>query len=124
VSTKSRLERGAASEELAAEYLKAQGLTLIGRNLRCKSGELDLLCLDGPVLVIVEVRQRSRMDFGGALASVSARKQRKIARAARFFLQRQPQWRDYPLRFDVLAVQGPAQEPQHIDWVKDAFRVT
>jgi putative endonuclease len=104
VSTESTLQRGAASEQLAAGYLEARGLIVIERNLRCKSGELDLLCLDGAVLVIVEVRQRSRMDFGGALASLSARKQRKIARAARFFLQRQPRWRDHPVRKDAFRV--------------------
>jgi putative endonuclease len=124
VSTDSRLQRGAASEQLAAAYLQAQGLAIIERNLRCKSGEIDLICLDGAVLVIVEVRQRSRMDFGGALASVTWHKQRKIVRATRFFLQRQAQWRSHPIRFDVLAVQGPAPGAHRIDWVKDAFRVT
>jgi hypothetical protein len=54
---------------------------------------LDLVCLDGGVLVIVEVRQRIRGDFGGALASVNRSKQRKIIRATRFFWQRTPSWR-------------------------------
>ena len=82
VSTDLRLQRGTASEQLAAEYLLAQGLVVLARNVRCRAGELDLVCLDGGVLAIVEVRQRIRIDFGGALASVTWRKQRKISSAS------------------------------------------
>jgi putative endonuclease len=85
VSTDSRLQRGTASEELAAEYLHSRGLVVLSRNVRCRAGELDLVCLDGDVLAIVEVRQRAKSDFGGALASVTWRKQRKIIRATQFF---------------------------------------
>lgn len=118
------LQRGLASERLGAEYLQARGLLVLARNLRCRAGELDLVCLDGGVLAIVEVRQRSRIDFGGALASVTRRKQRKIICAARFFMQRQIQWRCYPTRFDVLALEGLPQGAYRIVWIKDAFRAT
>src|ERR1700742_5248944 len=101
-----RLQRGEAAELLAAKYLQVRGLKILGRNLRCRAGELDLVCLDEDVLAIVEVRQREGSQFGGALASVTGTKQRKIIRAARFFLQREPRWRDLSVRFDVLAVQG------------------
>src|SRR5271154_5531594 len=100
------LQRGAAAEELAAEYLRIRGLKILARNLRCKAGELDLVCLDGGVLAIVEVRQRESTQFGGALASVTMSKRRKIIRAAEYFLQRESSWKNLPLRFDVLAVQG------------------
>jgi putative endonuclease len=115
--------RGAASEQLAAEYLQARGLILLARNLRCRAGELDLVCLDGEVLAIVEVRQRVRTDFGGALASVSAGKQRKIIRAARYFACRRPGWRSHPMRFDVIGLQGLPGE-HRLAWIKDAFRAT
>ncbi len=116
---------GAAAEDRAAGYLQAQGLTVIARNLRCKAGELDLVCLDGEVLVIVEVRLRSRADFGGAAASVTPDKQRKLIRATRFFWQREPAWRARILRFDVVALRPFATNAApHIDWIKDAFRVT
>ncbi len=124
MSTDLHLARGAASEQLAAEYLQAQGLKVLARNLRCRAGELDLVCLDHSVLAIVEVRQRSRGDFGGALASVTAFKQRKFIRATRFFWQRTPAWRAYPMRFDVVGVQGLPDGTHHIHWIKDAFRAT
>ncbi|HWJ33984.1 MAG TPA: YraN family protein [Steroidobacteraceae bacterium] len=118
----STLQRGAAAEALAAEYLHTQGLSVIARNVRCKAGELDLVCLDGEVLVIVEVRQRGRADFGGALASVTWRKRRKLIRATQFQWQRQPEWRARALRFDVLALQGQPDGTHEITWIKDAFR--
>jgi putative endonuclease len=117
-------QRGAAAERLAVQYLQARGVTVIARNLRCRAGEIDLICLDAEVLAMIEVRQRSRHDFGGALASVSPLKQRKIIRAARFLLRCRPPWRNRPIRFDVLAVQGSLQGEHHIVWIKDAFRAT
>jgi putative endonuclease len=118
-----RRQRGMAGENLAAQYLGRRGLKILARNLRCKAGELDLVCLDGGVLAIVEVRQRECAEFGGALSSVTWAKRRKIIRAARYFLQRQVEWRDYSMRFDVLAVQGLPDGVHEIVWVKDAFRV-
>jgi putative endonuclease len=122
VSTDFRLQSGAASEELAAEYLRSRGLLIVARNFRCRAGELDLVALDGRELVIVEVRQRIRTDFGGALASVNRRKQRKIILAARCFLQRRAAWRDCVVRFDVVGVQGTPAGANRIVWIKDAFR--
>jgi putative endonuclease len=118
-----RALRGAAAEQLAAEYLLERGIKIVARNLRCKAGEIDLVGLDGEVIIIVEVRQRESLDFGGALCSVTASKQRKILRAARFFLQRESNWRGHALRFDVLALQG-ALRAHRITWIKDAFRAT
>ena len=124
VSTESRLQRGTASEQLAADYLQAQGLVVLARNVRCRAGELDLVCLDSGVLAIVEVRQRVRIDFGGALASVTWRKQRKLIRATQFLLKRQAEWRRYAMRFDVLAVEGAPDRAHRVVWIKDAFRAT
>jgi putative endonuclease len=120
VSPDSRLQRGAVSERLAGDYLRSHGLIVLARNLRCRAG--DLVCLDGAVLAIVEVRQRNRIDFGGALASVDARKRRKIIRAARILVQRRREWRAYAIRFDVFAIEGMPEGAHRIVWIKDAFR--
>jgi putative endonuclease len=95
---------------------------ILARNLRCKVGELDLVCLDRGVLAIVEVRQRMRIDYGGALASVDHRKRRKLLRAARYFLSRRVGWRGFMMRFDVVGVQGLPDGTHRIVWIKDAFR--
>jgi putative endonuclease len=117
-----RMLRGAAAEDLAAQYLQLRGLKILARNLRCKTGELDLVCLDEGVLAIVEVRQRGSAEFGGALASVTWAKQRKIIRAAQYFLRREKQWKNLSIRFDVLAIEGLPSGAHRVEWIKDAFR--
>jgi putative endonuclease len=116
--------RGKAAEDLAAAYLETRGLAVLARNLRCKGGELDLLCRDGAVLVVIEVRQRSSARFGGALASVTRQKQRRMIRAARFHLQRHAAWQRCVLRFDVIGLDGLPDGTQRLAWVRDAFRAT
>ena len=116
------LRRGAAAEQLAAAYLQDRGLKILARNLCCKAGEIDLLCLDAGILAIVEVRQRQHSEFGGALGSVTWAKRRKIIRAAQFFLQNKSQWRRFAIRFDVIAVAGLPDGAHRIEWVRDAFR--
>jgi putative endonuclease len=114
--------RGAAAERIAADYLSNCGLEILARNLRCRAGELDLVCLDRDILVIVEVRQRASMRFGGAPGSVTAAKQRRILRAARFYWQRNPAWRHRVVRFDVLCLQAGSDDTARIIWLRDAFR--
>ena len=116
-----RQQRGLAAEQLAAEYLQVRGVKILGRNLRCKAGELDLVCLDDGVLAVVEVRQRGSADYGGALASVTWAKQRKIIRATQFLL-REKNWSHVALRFDVVAIEGLPEGAHRVEWIKDAFR--
>ncbi len=119
-----RAQRGAAAEQLAAQYLQVRGIKILARNLRCKAGELDLVCLDDTVLAIVEVRQRESSAYGGALASVTWAKQRKIIRATQFFLRRESHWRNFCMRFDVLAIEGLPDRTHRVEWLKDAFRAS
>jgi putative endonuclease len=105
---------GDAAEERALHYLKAKGLELVERNFRCKGGEIDLVVRDGKTLVFVEVRQRAGRDFGGAAASVTPAKQRRLIIAAQVFLQRYKM--PPPCRFDVIAIDGP-----NMDWLRNAI---
>ena len=59
---------GRRAEDLALRHLECAGLRLLTRNYRCRGGEIDLVMLDAAarVLVLVEVRSRSRVDFGSA----------------------------------------------------------
>jgi putative endonuclease len=124
MAQRSTIESGAAAEAAAADYLQTRGLQVLARNLRCRAGELDLVCLHESVIVIVEVRHRTSSGFGGALASVTWRKQRKLIRATEYFRPRQPAWHARALRFDVIAVQGRPDGTHEMHWIRDAFRVT
>jgi putative endonuclease len=111
-----RQAEGAAGERLAADYLQRKGLTVIERNFRVKGGEIDLVCRDGKTTVFVEVRLRSRSDYGGAAASITTAKQGRLILAARHWLLRHG---ETPCRFDCMLLDGV--EPQNIEWLQDAF---
>ena len=111
-----RQAKGAAGEQLAADYLMRQGLSVIERNFRVKGGEIDLVCRDGKTTVFVEVRLRSRSDFGGAAASITATKQARLILAARHWLLRHG---ETPCRFDCMLLDG--LELKNIEWLRDAF---
>jgi putative endonuclease len=111
-----RQAKGAAAEQLAADHLQRQGLKLIERNFRVRGGEIDLICRDGKTTVFVEVRLRSRSDFGGAAASITATKQARLILAARHWLLRHG---ETPCRFDCILLDG--LELKNIEWLRDAF---
>ena len=106
---------GQSAEARAEAFLAAQGLTPVTRNWRCRFGEIDLIMQDGATRVFVEVRLRSRSDFGGAAASVTPAKQRKLLAAARQYLSTLKPLP--PCRFDVIALTGNAAP----EWIKNAF---
>lgn len=116
-----RSQSGAAGEQQAAHYLSAQGLTLLQRNWRCRLGEIDLVMLDRDTLVFVEVRLRHSQAFGGAAASVDARKRSKLLASAEVYLQQHPQQQQRPCRFDVVALEGSAQGKLTLNWIRNAF---
>lgn len=99
-----RQKTGVAGEERALAYLQQQGLSLVDRNFRCKMGEIDLIMRQDAVLIFVEVRVRADDRHGGAAASITPAKQRRLVRTAQFYLQR---LRELPAcRFDVIAIDG------------------
>jgi putative endonuclease len=96
--------QGNAGEDEALAHLQQHGLVLVERNFRCKGGEIDLIMRDGAGLVFVEVRQRAGSGFGGAAASVTPAKQRRLIHAAQFYLLRMKPLP--PCRFDLVAIDG------------------
>jgi putative endonuclease len=112
--------RGRLAEERAAAWLAAHGLKILARNVRCRGGELDLVCLEGSTLVFVEVRLRTNSRFGCAAESITAPKQRHVIFAAKWWLFRAGRaYQDWPCRFDVVLFDnGSVSEPQ---WIRDAF---
>ena len=110
------MNKGAAAEQAAADYLVQQGLRLVARNFHCRGGEIDLICEDRGCLVFVEVRLRGHRGFGGAAASITPAKQRRIVLAARHYLAGKPECN---CRFDAVLLDG-LNEAQ-IEWIQNAF---
>ncbi len=111
---------GLDAEERASQYLQARGLVMLERNLRSKTGEIDLVANDHGTLAFIEVRHRRSRQYGGAAASVNLNKQRRLVRTAQFFLprliRRHFQGNPPACRFDVVSV-----EPAGLDWIRGAF---
>jgi putative endonuclease len=110
------MSRGAEAEALAERFLIEQGLRVLQRNYRCRGGEIDLICENGATLVFVEVRLRASSSFGGASASITASKRRRILVAARHYLAGK---RERPCRFDAVLL--TALDAGTIEWLRGAF---
>jgi putative endonuclease len=114
------IDAGSEAENAALAYLQRAGLSLVARNFRCRRGEIDLVMLEGNVLVLVEVRYRSSDQYGGAAASVTYAKQRRLIEAARVLLATRADLRAYPVRFDVVAISARHKD---VLWIKHAFEL-
>jgi putative endonuclease len=106
---------GQRAEHLAEDFLKQRGLKVLERNYRCRMGEIDLICQEGDTLVFVEVRMRQNNQFGGAAASITARKQQRLVLAARHYLARPGP--EPACRFDAVLLARLA--PESIEWLKN-----
>lgn len=105
---------------MALGYLQARGFELIQRNFRSRMGEIDIIGIYKTDLLFIEVRSKSRQDYGNAAESVTVHKQQKIIRTAQFFLHRYSKWATYPCRFDIIAVTLGQCEPT-LEWIENAF---
>ena len=112
--------RGREAEALAARHLEGCGQRVVERNFRIRGGEIDLICRDGKTLVFVEVRQRSRGDFGGAAASITAAKRRRLVRTALWYAQREG-LSEGAIRFDVVAIERLADGSARLRHEPGAF---
>ena len=117
-----RQRLGAAGEAEAERALRRVGLTILARRFRCRAGEIDLVALDGRVMVFAEVKTRRGARFGSPAEAVTARKREHMARAARVFLAAvggDPP----PCRFDVVEVLPGEDGVLVARHVRDAFRL-
>ncbi len=116
-----KLLLGKQGERVAELYLQKKGYKVVERNYRCSGGELDLIVLDRRVVVFVEVKTRTGDGFGTPLEAVEFRKQRRMIRAAQFFLaEKNLHQRD--ARFDVVGVSWPGKEPM-VEHIENAFEL-
>lgn len=108
---------GLQAEQRACDYLCQQGLQLLGKNYRCKAGEVDLIMQDGEYLVFVEVRARSYRYYGGGEYSVTLSKKRKLTKAVTHYLVSHGKYDKIPCRIDVVAIDKSGD----INWIKNAI---
>jgi putative endonuclease len=98
---------GDHGERVAARHLRQQGMRILARQHQSRLGEIDLIALDGPWLVFVEVKTRRSNVAGRPEEAVTPAKQRQLTRLALEYLKRRRWLGKRPARFDVVAVTWP-----------------
>lgn len=103
MNSKTRGDRG---EDRATQHLLALGYHIIKRNLRCRSGEVDIIVYKDDSLVFVEVKHWLSMSIEDLPLSITDKKRSRLLGCAREFGVENPQWSQCRWRFDIIHV-GP-----------------
>jgi len=118
------LRRGVLGEKLARRFLRRNGYKILHRNFKGRSGgEIDVVCRDRDTLVFVEVKTRTREDFGRPIEAVDRQKQKRISRGALVWLR----MLDNPeilFRFDVVEVVFVENSKPRLEIVRNAFQLS
>jgi putative endonuclease len=101
-----RKRAGKKGEDKAAAFLEAAGLLIIGRNIRSQAGEVDIIALDGDILVFVEVKNWTAYAIENLEYGIGEKKQQRIIETAKHFLKNHREYRDMSIRFDVVFIQA------------------
>lgn len=112
--SKANVALGRYGEDLAARHLRDAGLIVIERNWRSRNGEVDIVALDGDILVICEVKTRTNERFGGPVAAITSTKLSRLRCLAGEWIAAHPQ----PvsgIRIDVVAIMRPPKGAAQIN---------
>lgn len=108
---------GLRGEAAAAHYLEQQGLRVIDQNWRCAAGEIDIVALDGDILVVIEVKTRSSLRYGHPFEAISAAKLARLYRLAGAW-SRYHDLRCPRRRIDAVAVMDDGVGPVRVEHLR------
>lgn len=121
--TRARQQLGKAGEEIALRYLQNLGMTLLQKNYRVRTGEIDLVMWDKDVLVFVEVRTKNNDRCGTPVETVIHAKRRKIVNTARHFLKENRIDDEIRCRFDLVGIVMRKDLQPEVEYLENAFFV-
>jgi putative endonuclease len=116
---RAQLPLGRRGERAAEKYLRHNGYRIVARNFRAAGAEIDLVAMDGDVLVFVEVKTRRNREAGAPEEAVDECKQKRMRRAAEIFAMRY-RADDVTMRFDIVAVDASGERLE-IELLRNAF---
>lgn len=105
-------QEGKIGEELAIDYLKKKGYTIVETNFNCKLGEIDIIAKDGKTICFIEVKYRKTKEYGTSIEAIDANKARKLVNAAKYYCILNKVI-DVPLRFDVIGIDIFENKPNY-----------
>lgn len=117
---RSSREKGAIGEEIARQYLRHEGFTILAANFHACSGEIDIIAKEDKMIVFVEVKSTTKdTAFGDPLQWIPVWKQQRIIRASLAYLKTKGMI-EALMRFDVITI----DQNKKVFHVRDAFRVS
>src|SRR5947207_13687011 len=120
-SSPQHLRRGARGEKLACRFLRRNGYKILYRNFRGRTGgEIDIVCRERDTLIFVEVKTRTREDFGRPFDAVDRNKQKRISRGGLAWLRLLDD-PDILFRFDVVEVIIAEGKQPRVELIRNAF---
>jgi len=117
---KAALALGRSGEDIACRYLLGKNYEIVERGFRLLRGEIDIVALDGGILVFVEVKARTDESHGRPEEAVTPGKQRQIRRLAQGYLMAHPR-PGADCRFDVIAILLRGPDDYRLEHFIDAF---
>ncbi len=111
-------ETGRWGEELAADYLAANGYSIAERNWRMHHYEIDIIAYKGDRIIFVEVKTRTNND-DDPLEAIDKKKTNRLIRAGQVYVNYNRI--DHKIQFDLIAINGTA-ERYNIEHIEDAFQ--
>ena len=106
-----RQQLGNEGESLACAELEKLGYSIIERNYRIRSGEIDIVANDAGTVVFVEVKTKTDGSFGDPVEAVTKQKQRRLVSMAEEYVAYH-RLDDTACRFDVVAIDVSTAAPQ------------
>jgi putative endonuclease len=106
-------------EEYAANYLIEKGYKIIDRNFKCTYGEIDIIAKKDNVLCFIEVKARSKKDFGSPLEAVTINKQKRMVNVAQYYCFKN-KLKETPLRFEAIGI-DLSLNPPRIEHIMNIF---
>ena len=100
---KNNITKGILGENQAAEYLISQGYSIVDRNYRTKVGEIDIIAIKSKVLVFVEVKTRTSINYGYPYEAVNWKKQEKIYKSSLIYIKHK-NMNNFQIRYDIIEV--------------------
>jgi len=114
---------GQQGEDEAVRFLKTQGYRILGRNLKFRQGELDIVAQKGDCIAFIEVKTRRTDESGQPFEAVKPAKMRRIVSMAETWLRREKLGNEseFAFRFDIISIVWPEGEPPKIQHLENAF---
>lgn len=104
IEEKNKRKLGAQVEQAVKQYLTAHGFQILEMNYRCKQGEIDIIAMEAGYYVFIEVKYRNSLEYGAPVEAVGTTKQKRISKAAQYYLYSHGLSEFTPVRFDVASV--------------------